>query len=81
MISENGLTSCGSFTWQITKLDETLAIDSEVYTVGDLDSPTKTILIYTDDISKSGNADSQDFRVTVYYTDYPLVIKTLDTAF
>ena len=41
--SNNSLSDCGAFTWEIFKSDGTSTIDSAVYTLGDFSAATKII--------------------------------------
>ena len=41
--SDNSLTTCGAFTWAITLIDGTTAIDSSIFLEGDYNATTKTI--------------------------------------
>lgn len=51
------------------------AIDASIFTEGDYSLATKTIGIYSEDITQQG---TYNMRVTVYYTDYPAVTANLD---
>jgi hypothetical protein len=71
--SDNNLTTCGTFTWTVTKTDGFTAIDSEVFKAGDFNLATKTINVYTADFSK---ADTYYMQVKVFYTKLPTIFKT-----
>ena len=73
--SDNGFTNCGGLTWAITLTDGSSPIDSSIFTEGDYTAATKTIDIFTADISK---AATYNIRVTVSYTDHPGVTQSRD---
>ena len=73
--SDKNYSDCGGFTWTITQTDGITALDSAIFTEGDYTAATKTIDTETAFI---GFAGSYDIRVTVKYTNYPAVTKSLD---
>ena len=49
---------CGPITWEIIELGTPMAaINTLVYTVGDLSAETKTITIETDDVRIAGDSN------------------------
>ena len=72
LISTGILTDCGTYTWMVTEIDGTTAIDSSIFT-SDLEN--KTIKVYTADLLKVATYTMQ---VKVYYTDFPTFNKTLN---
>jgi len=64
-------TTCGAFTWTVTKTDGSL-IDSTIFTTGDYTLSTKTIDVYTTDLAK---ATTYDMQVKVWYTELPTISK------
>ena len=67
--SNNDLTAtCGAYTWTVTKLDGSTAIDSTVFT-GSYSAATKTLSTYTTSFSK---ATTYDMLAKVCYTETAL---------
>ena len=71
--SNNGLSSCGTYTWEITLTDGSSAIDPTIFSEGDYTAATKTIVIETIDIAK---AASYNIQVKVYYTSHTAISNT-----
>lgn len=72
---------CGSYSWQVFQSDGVTPLDSSIYTVGDLTLATKTIAVFTDQMSYAGLAAAEDAVVKVSYAAYPSVASTQAFSF